>query len=137
MKLSYRGVKYEADRSNLEVTESEVGGLYRGQNWRYRYVRHIPEPVPPRDLNYRGVAYRTGEPVVGEHNVVAQLAANISRRIPTRNRQREILDELKNNHIKNIQRSLEHRLEVARAKGDENLIRLLEEESKEMAILHY
>ncbi len=31
-------------------------------------------------------------------------------------------------HRANIQRSLEHRLEVARAKGDENLIRQLEAE---------
>lgn len=33
-------------------------------------------------------------------------------------------------HQWNIKRSLEHRLEVARAKGDENLIRLLEAEMK-------
>jgi len=33
-------------------------------------------------------------------------------------------------HQSNIKRSLEHRLEVARAKGDENLIRLLEAEMK-------
>lgn len=32
-------------------------------------------------------------------------------------------------HRANIQRSLEHRLEVARAKGDENLIRQLLAES--------
>lgn len=31
-------------------------------------------------------------------------------------------------HRANIQRSLQHRLEVARAKGDENLVRQLEAE---------
>ncbi len=36
--------------------------------------------------------------------------------------------EAAQNHRANIQRSLEHRLEVARAKGDENLIRQLEAE---------
>jgi hypothetical protein len=33
-------------------------------------------------------------------------------------------------HRQNLQRSLEHRLEVARAKGDEQLIRQLEAEMK-------
>jgi hypothetical protein len=33
-------------------------------------------------------------------------------------------------HRLNIQKSLEHRLQVARAKGDENLLRQLEAESK-------
>lgn len=33
-------------------------------------------------------------------------------------------------HQSNIRRSIEHRLEVARAKSDENLIRLLEAEMK-------
>ena len=33
-------------------------------------------------------------------------------------------------HRANIQRSLEHRLEVARAKGDETLIRQLEQEKR-------
>lgn len=33
-------------------------------------------------------------------------------------------------HRENIQRSLEHRLQVARAKGDEQLIRQLEVESR-------
>lgn len=32
-------------------------------------------------------------------------------------------------HQENIQKSLQHRLEVARAKGDEKLIRLLEAEA--------
>jgi hypothetical protein len=33
-------------------------------------------------------------------------------------------------HRENIQRSLQHRLEVARTRGDEKLIRQLEEEMK-------
>ncbi len=32
-------------------------------------------------------------------------------------------------HRDNIQKSLQHRLEVARAKGDDNLVRLLEAEA--------
>ncbi len=42
MKLSYRGVSYEIEPSTLEVTEGEVGGLYRGQAWR------VYRPTPLR-----------------------------------------------------------------------------------------
>ena len=40
------------------------------------------------------------------------------------------LQNLAENHLNNIQKSLEHRLEVARAKGDKNLIAQLEAEQK-------
>lgn len=43
---------------------------------------------------------------------------------------RQRFQEATRNHQANIQRSLEHRLEVARAKGDENLVRQLEAEAK-------
>lgn len=35
-------------------------------------------------------------------------------------------------HRANLQKRLEHRIEVARSKGDENLVRLLEQEMKEL-----
>ncbi|MBW4635993.1 MAG: hypothetical protein KME30_30160 [Iphinoe sp. HA4291-MV1] len=47
----------------------------------------------------------------------------------TRNRV-EVIKKARKAHQLNIIRSLEHRLEVARAKGDENLIRQLEAEMK-------
>lgn len=134
MKLSYRGVNYEPKASTLEVTEGEIGGQYRGQPWRFQLVRHIRQPQPVHHLKYRGVPYCTGKPATTEPRLVAQPAATVSRRMPAIQRQREILDELKLNHLRNIQRSLEHRLEVAKAKGDQHLIRLLEEESREIAL---
>jgi hypothetical protein len=45
-----------------------------------------------------------------------------------------VLDELASSHLNNIRRSLEHRLRVAKAKGDDNLVQLLEAESKQMAL---
>lgn len=46
------------------------------------------------------------------------------------NKQRqEILKETAAVHRQNIQKNLQHRLEVARAKGDRQLIRLLEAEA--------
>ncbi|XWK88045.1 MAG: hypothetical protein U7127_28320 [Phormidium sp.] len=48
------------------------------------------------------------------------------------NRKREDLQRVADVHRANIQRRLEHRMEVARAKGDENLVRMLEAEMRQM-----
>ncbi len=45
------------------------------------------------------------------------------------NRQ-ENLRQMREAHRRNLQRSLEHRMAVARAKGDERLVRILEAEAE-------
>jgi hypothetical protein len=47
----------------------------------------------------------------------------------SRNKQ-QVVKQAAEVHRQNIQRSLQHRLDVARANGDENLIRQLEAEMK-------
>ena len=132
MKLTYRGANYEGTPV-LEVAEGEIGGTYRGQQWKSNYVRHIPEPAPVHNLRYRGIAYRTGKPTAAIPKTVEQpVPVRWHQTLVTCN-QREVLDELTNNHMRNICRSLEHRLAVAKAKGDDNLIQLLEAESQQLA----
>ncbi|MEW6491222.1 MAG: DUF4278 domain-containing protein [Cyanobacteriota bacterium] len=126
MKLSYRGVKYENTSPVLEVTEGDIGGTYRGQSWRSHYVRHIPEPAPVHDLKYRGVAYRTNQSAVA---VSASAAATRCTLPGYHKREREkVLDEVSRTHLTNIRKNLERRIQVAKAKGDEKLMRLLEQE---------
>lgn len=126
MKLSYRGVKYENTSPVLEVTEGEIGGTYRGQSWRSHYVRHIPEPAPVHDLRYRGVAYRTNQSAVA---VPTSAAATRCTLPGYHKREREkVLDEVSRTHLTNIRKNLERRIQVAKAKGDEKLMRLLEQE---------
>lgn len=125
MKLSYRGVNYENSSPMLEVMEGDIGGTYRGQNWRSHYLRHIPEPAPVHDLKYRGVAYRTGKSAVA---VPSTTAARCT--LPgfhKREREKE-LNQLTRTHLSNIRNSLERRMQVAKANGDEQLVRLLEQE---------
>lgn len=45
---------------------------------------------------------------------------------------RKEVNQLSQTHRANIQKRLEHRLEVARAKGDENLVRMLEAEMRQI-----
>ena len=63
MKLNYRGVSYDYNPPTVETTESEVGGKYRGLDWRFRNLKKPPVLQPPANLTYRGVAYNNQVPV--------------------------------------------------------------------------
>lgn len=140
MKMTYRGVSYERTPLSLEVTEGEIGGKYRGAAWQQKYPRHIPVPQPKLDLKYRGAAYCVGDPIDVEATRLRRTYAGAATSVvpkteqvavPKTSRQRAS-EELGHIHRNNICRSLERRLQAARAKGDENLIRLLEAESKQI-----
>ena len=60
MKLSYRGVSYEYNPPVVETTLGEVGGKYRGLDWRFRNMKKPPILQPRVDLTYRGVRYSHG-----------------------------------------------------------------------------
>lgn len=115
MKLSNRGVNAEA-ASILEVTEREINSMHLPQTREFPYVRHIPEPQPITQRKFR--------PIATNSTVVAVAPSN----------QPQALDELMHSHLNNIWRSLDHRLQVAKAKGDTRLVRLLEAESKQMML---
>lgn len=58
MKLQFKGQTYERRDLALEVSEGEVGGLYRGKPWK---VHHLKERyrrnLAKSELTYRGVHY--------------------------------------------------------------------------------
>ena len=62
MKLNYRGVSYEYNPPTFATVESEVGGKYRGLDWRFRNLKKSPVLQPPVNLTYRGVAYSNHAP---------------------------------------------------------------------------
>lgn len=57
MKLNYRGVSYEYNPPVIEASKDEVGGKYRGLDWRFRNFKQAVVLQPPVNLTYRGVAY--------------------------------------------------------------------------------
>ena len=122
MKLTNRGVSSESDPPAFELTEGEIVGKYQGANGINHYPRHIPVTQPMVDLKDRGVADSTSEPIEVETSL---LGGTVSSR-------QQVLDELNNTHLANIRQNLEHRLQVARAKDDQNLIRLLEAEAEQL-----
>lgn len=124
MKLNYRGVKYEAELSKLAVAQGSIGGKYRGQNWRVRHPLEVREPEAVYNLRYRGVSYCTGQgSIVGQPKSVAQPVS-----APRRKQREKVFDQIKVAHLTNIRRTLERRMQIAKAKGDQQLVQLLEAE---------
>ncbi|OCQ93911.1 hypothetical protein BCD67_20535 [Oscillatoriales cyanobacterium USR001] len=132
MKLTYRGTNYEYDIPAADMVESEVGGKYRGQGWNYRYPRHIPVPQQVYDLKYRGVEYKnTGTPnaevtlpkkTSEPRRAIAHISAKPCVLVP----------DIAKVHRANLCNILDRRLQVAKARGDEKLLRLLEFEAQQM-----
>ena len=115
MQLTYRGANYEYDIPTVDMVEGEVAGKYRGQNWNYRYPRHIPVPKTYGGVNHsakRDTAAASAPAAVKSAPTFAEVA------------------QVHRVHICNI---LDRRQQVAKAKGDERLMRLIEIEWKQMA----
>jgi hypothetical protein len=121
------------------MIQSESTGSYRGQTFHFSYPKHIPVPQPSLNLKYRGVAYRTTELGTVEsiaHTVETKPALEVVHSVsaqtsPVRQSRRTMIAEVARVHRENIQRSLQHRLEVAKARGDESLIHQLEQEMQQ------
>lgn len=127
MKLSYRGIEYNHNHPPVEVQEEDIVAKYRGRTYRVnRYPRHLSVPQAPMDLRYRGIEYKT-------HQCEEPTYPGLQP--PTRqpqSTQSELPVELAATHCQNILKSLEHRLQVAKEKGDRTLISQLERERKEI-----
>ena len=145
MKLTYRGVDYDYNPPMMEVTESEVACKYRGQAATIRYVQHVPIPQTAEQLTYRGVAYQTtrqgqllqlaDQPAqvkttarqAGALQGLRKLAGNST----AAKARRDLLNEASLTHKQSISRTLQHRIKVATAEGNERLLRQLESEMRQ------
>lgn len=140
MKLSYRGVDYDYNPPALEVTETDILCKYRGRSHQYSYVRHVPFRQPAAKLTYRGVAYeitRRGqvEQVAqpARASVFASLQGKLDELNPMAETRRRLLHEAAVAHQDSMRRTLQHRIDVARAQGNSGLLRQLEDEMQQMA----
>ena len=131
MKLKYRGINYESDIPAIDVTEREVGGKYRGQNWSYRYPRHIPVSGPPQNFKYRGVAFTKPETATVAAVAVKKIAEGVaSQRSPQLAEGPAAKNNIGPIHRANLCRILDRRKEVAREQGNQELLEQLENESQ-------
>lgn len=80
MQLKYRGVSYEYTPAQIETVEGNVGGQYRGLEWRFRNPKKSLVLETNLDLKYRGISYRTGQRIRPEiaPEPVPQTAPNLA-----------------------------------------------------------
>lgn len=139
MKFNNRAFNYEPNLSNIELTESEIVDN-QGTDWKQKYPRHIPVPQVKIDLKSPAVECSTGDLIDIEanqlrQNYIADDSVAVTKKnevVLTKTKRQQLLEELNNVHLNNLRRNLERRLQVAREKGDENLIRLLEAEFEQL-----
>ena len=140
MKLNNRAFNSEPNLSNIELTETEIVDKFQSTDWKQKYPRHIPVPQPKIDLKSPAVECSTGDLIDIEanqlrQNYIADDSVAVTKKnevVLTKTKRQQLLEELNNVHLNNLRRNLERRLQVAREKGDENLIRLLEAEFEQL-----
>ncbi|MBU6228838.1 MAG: DUF4278 domain-containing protein [Cyanobacteria bacterium REEB459] len=134
MKLSYRGVQYNYEPTLLEVQESSSFGFYRGRSLPFPCASHVRAAYPAANLIYRGQRYATtaeGTPVSSALTMAPQPAVAVptqSLGLAGRQARLQQLRQSSEVHHTNIERTLNHRIAVARAAGNQSLIKVLEDE---------
>ncbi|MEO0406991.1 MAG: DUF4278 domain-containing protein [Cyanobacteria bacterium P01_A01_bin.135] len=139
MNLSYRGATYRYAPPTVEQLESDLVGRYRGHRVRFSYPRHLQTSHTAATLSYRGVPYRTGEssadqaaqPAPRATRPLQDLLAFRSRAAQTQ--RGAVMQELASVHHQNLYQLLEHRIQVARDSGNQQLVDQLEQERRQMA----
>jgi Domain of unknown function (DUF4278) len=128
MKLTYRGANYEYDIPTVDMEEGGVAGKYRGQNWNYRYPRHMKVPQHVQDLQYRGRLECGQKSLKSDRDVTTTVdSAGATVKFAQQ------IEDVATVHRVNICNILDRRKQVARAKGDVKLMCLLEIEWQQMA----
>lgn len=72
MQLTYRGIPYELNTSNVPTTVGKIVGRYRGAILRTQECTMNPTPRPFTNLKYRGAYY---QPVGGRPTSTALISA--------------------------------------------------------------
>jgi len=149
MRLTYRGASYERNASPLEVRESDI----LSKNWQnQQQCRTLQENLYP--LTYRGVRYTTDQVATALSTPMSRSAQTLTYRgvkyvrnangstqlapstetssVP--NTTMAALKELSRIHQENLRQNLARRLQAAKARGDQDLVNLLEAESKQLAL---
>lgn len=143
MKLIYRGNTYDyhpelaSDRTapfkSINGYRTPYTVTYRGLSYTVNPNQPIAEPPLPTsyDLRYRGLAYHVTRDAQGVATMTTQAPAQAqvgSKAIPASLPRNYTAKVHKANLLQNVQR----RLQVARERGDQELIRLLEAELNQL-----
>jgi len=124
MLLSYRSVSYNHAPPTLEVTEGEIQGKHRGTSWKCYTIAETPIPRSPQASETQKGFYSQQDFSQIERSSQARPICSTF----------NVLQQLKGIHKANIDRSLEHRMQVAKDRGDYQLLQVLESELRETVL---
>lgn len=103
-----------------------------GRDWKkYQYPRHMRLKNSPIPTRYRGIGehlsstFSTHDSSLADPKSMGKTCS-----VPLKQPQKIVTNTMTKVHIENIRLRLEHRLKIAQAKGDEQLISLLHQESQ-------
>lgn len=144
MQLSYRGARYNHQPSTIETMDSGLEGVYRGQVCHFSYPRHMAQTSASiQALTYRGAGYYTtaSGTVVAPQTPAERLVAKPTVK-PLAKTKTVPMDlkpgavnlakaEYAEVHRLHIQQRLQHRIDVAKSRGDQNLLKVLETEMQQ------
>lgn len=135
MELTYRGIKYQYAPVTVEVTATEVCGKYRGAEYSCYHSPHTPITHNAVKLKYRGAVYYSGNPEdiekLKQRNKLNFIFDSSNNLFPRNKPQNYRFSQT---HSINLCCDLQRRLQVAKERGDENLIRILEDEAEQLSI---
>lgn len=141
MQLTYRGAQYDyTPRSAEAVRETNVFRAIRpSYNLHYRGAVYtvdpnaepaLPSVHPSANLVYRGVAYNLNG---GKRSTAAvQNRASVGSSRPHFHQKASDNAEFVLTHRSNLRSNVQRRLQVARERGDQNLVSLLERELQQI-----
>jgi hypothetical protein len=141
MKLIYRGVTYDYNPAPSRAhnagrpsrsTPAQVPYtlIYRGQTYSIDpNARSTEAPMPAEyDLLYRGTAYQVRRDAEGTTMTARPAGLASGESVPATMPRRYVAKV----HQANLLKNLQHRIQVAQARGDEQLMRLLESELRQI-----
>jgi hypothetical protein len=142
MQLTYRGVHYEYNPRGAEAArEATVFRAIRpAYNLHYRGSVYavdpnaepsLPASQPAAQLMYRGAAYALNGWTKPAANV--QSTSSVASSSPRFSKKASGHTEFTTVHRTNLHTNIQRRLQVARERGDQNLINLLERELQQIA----
>lgn len=122
---------YQPEPTTLEITETQIIGTYNRQQRQYPYPRHIAQFESPSHRGSRNTLSQIA--ILPKSCNLALSGGNSEVNEVVDILQYQLNDRaIRQNHLDNMRRSLERRLQAAEASGNKNLINLLNDEFKQL-----
>ena len=128
MKISCCSLNHQYSPPTIELTESEITSHRRRQTWEMTYPRHLHSRKSQFHRSPGAIFHdRLAKPKTCHISCNNSEVFNILK-YQLKDRQ------VKKAHLDNVRRNLDHRLQKAKAKGDQKLIDLLNQESQQLEL---